>query len=421
MLKTERHGCYVGTDEPVTGGIFYAETYRRPAGGPGAPASRAGLARHVGRRQARARPRPANLGRLAAASAPRCGSKRAATACWCAWRIPQTSIRVLYPDGRPFGAKGSIDAAPPYSIVPPRVTHDPNILDRYIKDGNVVDPDDDLLRYIGSYLADVEGQGDVASVWIEPLVTDPASATGAVARHGRQLHRRRPDLRRLAGQGPVRELHERAVSKDPGLWRSQAGAGAVGGRASRCRLGREPRQGAGRHVPGGAGRARRAVPTVRRSSAGPRSTRTPSSAWSSASRSDVDVLSTGVDVYDSIGETKKADELVQRIRKLDPDNEIVLTRALSREDYDDGAGRAETHRQAAARAQGHRRAHLRRDGPRRQRQGDLEEARRSHQAEAARAAARGSTWPTPSTPPASTRRCRRRWSTPWSAARTPHR
>ncbi len=331
VLETKRHGCYVAADEPVTGGIFYAETYvDLPSAQELMLAAQGMLAMWVDDKQVLDRD-PRVWGNW-----PHFGARL-----WLAkgrHRVlvrladPQTSIRVLYPDGRPYGAKGSTNAAAAYSMVPPRVTGDPNILDRYIKDGDVVDPDDDLLRYIGAYLADVEGQGDVASVWIEPLVQDPPSATGASLSMAATFIDDDPIFDESQSKDLVRVLHERAVTKDPGLWRPQlalalweverAGA-ATGVNRVKALVDSFPQ------VPAVLSALSRLYAQL---------------GWETEYMDavtrmvqrfprDVDVLSTGVEEYDSIGETKKADELVQRIHKLDPDNEIVLTRALGREDY----------------------------------------------------------------------------------------
>ncbi len=331
ILKTKRHGCYIGADEPVSGGIFYAETYLDlPTAQELLIAAQGMLAMWVDDKPVADRD-PRVWGNW-----PHFG-----TQVWLAkgrHRVlvrladPQTSIRVLYPDGRPFGAKGSTDAAPPYSLVPPRVTRDPNILDRYIKSGNVVDPGDDLLRYIGSYLADVEGQGDVASVWIEPLVEDPPSATGASLSMAASFIDDDPIFDSTQSKDLIRSLHERAVGKDPWLWRPQLAlalwevqrAGAASGvNRVKALVDSFP------EVPAVLSALSRLYAQL---------------GWQTEYINtvklmvkrfprDVDVLSTGVEVYDSIGDTKKADALVQRIHKLDPDNEIVLTRALGREDY----------------------------------------------------------------------------------------
>jgi len=331
VLHTKRHGCYVGTDEPVTGGIFYAETYvDLPSAQELMLSAQGMLAMWVD-------------DQLVVDRDPRVWGNwpHFGTQLWLdkgRHRIlvrladPETSIRVLYPGGRPYGADSSTDAAAPYSIVPPRVTRDPNILDRYIKNDNVVDPDDDLLRYIGAYLTDVEGQGDVASVWIEPLVEDPPSATGASLSLAASFVDDDPIFDSTQAKDLVRALHERAVAKDPGLWRPELAlalwevqrAGAASGvRRVKALVDSFP------EVPAVLSALSRLyaqlgweteyVNAVKRMvKRFPR---------------DVDVLAVGVEVYDSIGETKKANALVERIHKLDPDHEIVLTRALAREDY----------------------------------------------------------------------------------------
>src|SRR5690606_7467854 len=75
-----------------------------------------------------------------------------------------TAIRVLTADGRPLQVTADTDASRGYGMSAPRVLDDPNVLMRYVKDGDVVeDLGDDLTRFLAAFLANLEGEPDVAS------------------------------------------------------------------------------------------------------------------------------------------------------------------------------------------------------------------------------------------------------------------
>jgi len=61
---------------------------------------------------------------------------------------------------------------------------DPNVLGRFVQDGEPLSVDDDLSRYLGSYLAHIEEEDDVASVILEPLVREVGRVIGELKRSG---------------------------------------------------------------------------------------------------------------------------------------------------------------------------------------------------------------------------------------------
>lgn len=331
VLKTTRHGCFFSTDEPTSDGIYYAETYLDvPAARDVIIAVQGALAVWVDDEQVIDRdPRQWGVWPKFGASVWLTKGRHRVLA-----RLadPSTSIRVMLPDGRPANLPSTTDAAAPYALVPPPITGDPNILDRYIKDGNVVPPHDDLIRFIAAYLAGVEGQGDVASVMIDPLVANRSQATGPALTTAASFVDKDPVYGTSQARDLVRDLHKRALAKDPGLWgpalslalwkASRSGPAAAVNRV-RALADRFPEVPdalmALAHLYAELGWSPEYVATTEKLLA-----RFPEN---------VDVLSNGVDLYDTLGEPDKADALVRRIEKIDPDNEIALTRALSRDDY----------------------------------------------------------------------------------------
>src|SRR5690606_13407980 len=127
-------------------------------------------------------------------------------------------LRVVSRDGKPAKLVTSEDEAPGYSLVPPTMLPDPNDLARYIKRDGVVDPPDELTRFIVAYLVDDEGESDVAAVLFEPLVKDPAEATGTALATAALFVARDPIYDETQSRDLVHELELRAAEADPGLW-----------------------------------------------------------------------------------------------------------------------------------------------------------------------------------------------------------
>ncbi len=331
VLATSRHGCTVEADEATPGGIFYGETFvevDRPrdvvVSVQGALAvwiddvmvldrdSRVwGVWPNYGVRVELAPGRHRVLARLS---------------------TPSTNVRVLRPDGAPANVSSSTDAAPGYSLVAPRVGPNPNDLMRFIRPDGVVAPPDETTRFVAAYLAHVEGQDDVASILLEPLVKDPKAATGPALSTAAVFARNDPIFGSAQTEDLVRELQERAVKKDPDLWAAQLDLA----------LGEARRKGATEAVPRlrNLGASFPGVPAVLGALARlygelgwqPEHDDTISTLLDRFP-SDLETLFAAVDLYDARGRDQEADRLVERILELDADSEIRLTRALAREDY----------------------------------------------------------------------------------------
>jgi tetratricopeptide (TPR) repeat protein len=331
VLASERRGCMFAADEPVGPGVFYAETYiDLPAARDVLIAVQGALAIFVDDTLVLNRdPRrwgvwpkfgvqvwlPAGRHRVVA---------RLVDA--------QTSIRVLHADGRPQEVTSSTDATAPYSLVPPKLSGEPNVLSRYTRSTGVIDPGDDVIRFTAAYLAWIEGQGDIASLLMEPLLAKPDRSTGTVLQYSALFAGKDPIFDEAQTRDLVRELHQRAVKKDEALWQPQLSLA----------LWEAERAGAKEAVRGVRKLVDRypEVPAVLAALARLYGELGWSAEYSLTAKrlaerfpDDVEALATGVNVYDGEGDTAKADALVARIQKLDPDAEIVLTRALEREDY----------------------------------------------------------------------------------------
>lgn len=331
VLETERHGCWVSAAAPTGSGVFYGEAYVELSEAqdliiamPGAFAlwiddrlmldrdpriwgiwPKFGVAVRLGAGQHRI------LGRLTDA---------------------ETSLRVMHLDGRPARIASRKASALPYTLTPPQPLQDPNLVSRHIVDGAVRPPRGDLLRFVVSYLANVEGQGDVANVLMEPLLEDLESATGPALLMSAEFTANDPIFESSQVRDLIHELHRRAVAKDDRLfqarlelvsWKAEQGglADAVGDleRLSR-RFRGVPQIGlALAHVYDQLGwkpeHHREVLELLARFP------------------EDLDVLHAAIDVLEDQGQPARAKRLAARVVKLDPDSELGVERALNRLEY----------------------------------------------------------------------------------------
>ncbi len=246
---------------------------------------------------------------------------------------PETSIRLMKPDGAPSKIKSSTDAAPGYTLVPPSVLGDPNVLSRTVRGGNVVAPNDPVLRYIAASLALNDGEADVASVLLEPLVKEPGRATGTTLARAADIVETDPIYDASQARDLVRTLHERAVKHDSTLWQPALAMALWEAERGGPITAIEPIRKLVKQFP--------QVPQTGQALARLYG----ELGWSAEYQNtvlelarnfpeSVEVLMAAVEVHDSRGERDQAEALVKRIQNLDPDSEVRLTRALARQDYD---------------------------------------------------------------------------------------
>lgn len=343
VLEVRRTGCTFRPDEPVGRGVFYVETFvQLPAAREVLVAVQGAssvlvddvevLTRHGG--VWGVWPRFGALMRLEAGRhriVARLGGR-------------ETSIRLMRPDGTPLQVETSDEPAAPYSVTPPRMLPDPNVLSPFMTALGVApqpgtppmhDPpntSDPLARYLAAYLAHIEGQDDMSSLLMEPLVKQPTKATGpalamqAVYLDGDPVF---PpgDARDLA-----KDLRSKAAEKDPALWWPQLWLA----------LDAADKRGMAEVVPQVAELADRfrEVPDIIMGLAGMYAqlgwTAEHAKTVKEAARrfpDDIEALEALLGVLDGEGQIAEADRVVARIRKLNPSEEIDLQRALARRDY----------------------------------------------------------------------------------------
>jgi hypothetical protein len=332
IIETERDGCFITAKENVNGGIYYAETFfelDQPVNVLVAVQGAYGVwidDQRVLERDLRQWGSWPHFGALVALTP---GRHRLVA------RVgePGTSIRLMHQDGRPLGAPTSTDASLPYVVAAPKVLPNANVLDRYLSGGRLRDPGDDLTRYLAAMMANSETQSDVANVLLEPLVAKPERATGPALAAASIFTQGDPILSDSQRSDLARELQERSAARDSLLWypRLMLGIGEAE-RSGKSEAARAVKKLVDQFpgVPAILGELTRLYGELGWRVEHGRT------ALELAKRfpADPSALEPAVDVLDAQGKSAEADELVLRIQKLDADREVLLARALDRQDYD---------------------------------------------------------------------------------------
>ncbi|MBN2192749.1 MAG: hypothetical protein JW751_08010 [Polyangiaceae bacterium] len=330
-LRTRHEGCRTWADEPVADGVFYAETFLDlPADREILLAVQGAVAIWVDDVLVLDRD-PRRWGEW-----PRFG-----VSLWLVkgrHRVlarldsPRTSIRVMAPDGRPLKVTASSDGALPYSLVPVRRTGEANLISRFVKDGRVVPPPDQITRLLVAYLAHAEGQGDLAAAFMEPFVAEISRATGPALVWSALFTEHDPVYSGSQVRDLVRELQERALTADPELWQP----------ALALTLFRAEQEGLVQAIPAMKKLAQRfgEIPAVSFALAQIYGKLGWKAEFAAAVAETVrrfpespEALRAALDLADAAGERERADAIVRQIQALDPDSELLLTRAIEREDF----------------------------------------------------------------------------------------
>ncbi len=343
ILETERVGCQFFPADAVGGGVFYIESYiDLSAEREAIVAVQGAVAVFVDDREVLTRPSDAwgIWPRFGAQLRLSAGRHRILARVAGA----ETSIRILAPVGTPLDVVSSDDPTPSYGERAPILLSDPNVLAPFMEASSVppqpgVGPasregtDDPILRYVAANLSQLEGQHDLASVLIEPLVADVGKASGPILGYQATLVEKDPIFPESDGHDLARTLRESAVEKDPELWWPTLW----------LVLDEAEKRGAPEVVPKLAALADRfrEVPELVRGLAavygrlGWRAERARTiEAAAARFPEDTEILSSLLDLYDADGRTQEADAVAARIETLEPDAEVTFQRALARRDYD---------------------------------------------------------------------------------------
>lgn len=245
-----------------------------------------------------------------------------------------SSVRLLATDGRPAGVDTDADDRLRYTVVPPRVIGNPNIIDAIVsarRQSMDMGSTSALEEALAASLAHIEGMDDVASVLMEPLVTRTDAAPVALE-EAAAFVKGDPALPEDVRQRTERRLHERAFARDPKLWRSRAWLIADDAEQRGVLEGIVPMRRLADEVP--------EEPEVLQglvrfySQLEWRGERMRSLA-DLAQRFPDDVMSLRLylEALDQDGSLEAADKIAARVQRLDPDSEVALDRAIARHDW----------------------------------------------------------------------------------------
>lgn len=330
ILATKRTGCAIEAKEPMPGGVYYAETFvtvTRPT----ELVVWAGRALRIWIDDALVLSHDVRdwgtWTNVAAGATVGAGRHRVLVEI----TQPSAELRLLSRDGRPLRAKTDTDGSKPYTLSRPELVA-VNSVARYVNENGVVDPKDDLLRFVLANLAGEDGGADVASVMIEPLVADPGRATGIALAAAARFSDSDPIYQNSQRRDLVRQLNERAVKRDPELWSPRLSLALWEAEKSGLSEGARVLKGLSQKFP--------EVPAIVASLTRMYNELGWYAAYSASARElatrfadDADALEVAIPVLDAAGEGALADKLAERAKQLNPDSEIVLSRALMRHDY----------------------------------------------------------------------------------------
>jgi tetratricopeptide (TPR) repeat protein len=247
---------------------------------------------------------------------------------------PASSVRLLNPDGTAADLRSDDDPLPGFSVEPPSVLADLNPIDPFVQAvASGVRPSAVPAASVAlaAYAAHVDAMDDVASALIDPLA-QPADAAPVGLLFASMFATGDAAWPEDARAPRARALRDRAIERDPRLWRANLAAILDGAPQRGLSDAVEPLR-----------RLAEAValePEVTEQLAqlflrlGWRGEQMHALADLAAHfPDDVGALRAYLDVLDEEGPASEADRVAARIRKLDPDAEVDLDRALARHDY----------------------------------------------------------------------------------------
>jgi len=342
VLTTEHRGCQLRAAEPVGQGVFYVETFiDLPAARELIIAAQGAYSLLVDDYEVLARDRKVwgIWPRFGVHLRLEAGRHRVLA------RIgdQETGIRFLQPNGLPIDVETSDDPTAPYVLKPPQVLPDPNAIDPFLVALGVPkspsklassarDTTDPISRYLAAWVAHIDGQDDISSVLLEPLVKDPATATGPALAAQATYDEKDPIFPQNDARDLVKDVRTRAAAKDPELWlpllwlalddAEKVGppeaAAKIASLADRFREVPDILKGLGQ-IYARIGWSVEHSRTVKETAA-----RFPD---------DTEALYALLHLYDERGDVTEADKIAKRIEELDPDAEVALERALERHDF----------------------------------------------------------------------------------------
>jgi hypothetical protein len=245
---------------------------------------------------------------------------------------PAASVRLLNPDGTAARVQSDGDERAPYSVEPPRVLSDPNPLDAIARaaarGAAALGPLDAMLA---ADAAHAEQMDDVASVLMEPLVASRDAAALSL-QLAASFTAGDPALPEDARAPRARALRDRALGRDSRLWRARLMAILDDEEQHGLPDAVEPLRTLAGEVESEPEILERLAQLYGR--LGWRGDRLRTLAdLSHRFPDDVSALRAYLEALEEDGPAAKADEVADRIKKLDADSEVELDRALARHAY----------------------------------------------------------------------------------------
>ena len=245
---------------------------------------------------------------------------------------PATSVRLLNADGTAADVRTDADAHAPYALAGPQVLADPNPLDAIVRAAAGGSETGDPVRAaLAADCAHGEQMDDVASTLLEPLV-QPHDAAALALQVASEFVMGDPALPEDARATRSRTLRERALARDPRLWQARLLDILDSAEQHGLPDAVDPLRELAAQVPdepeilerlanlygrlGWRGEKARALAQLAQ--------RFPD---------DLSSLREYLEALDEDGPASEADRVATRIKKLDPDAEVDLDRALLRRDY----------------------------------------------------------------------------------------
>jgi cellulose synthase operon protein C len=332
ILETERHRCLTVSTEQTEEGVFYVEAYfDAPADRDLLVAVQGALAVWVDDVPIAARDlRTWGIWqRFGGAVKIEKGRHRVLA------RVlsDASSIRLLNLDGTSAHLETDTDERRPYGLARPVVLPDPNPIDAIVTSASTGHADrlTPLVAALAAHAAHVDAMNDVASTLIQPLFSPKNAAPVALQMAG-EYARADPAFPDQVRRLREKELYSRAAAGDPGLYFARAWLILDDADARGLVEAVEPLRALAKEVPG--------VPAVTEQLArvygrlGWRAERM-RAATDLARRfpDDREALALYADALEEDGALSDADKVAERIKKLDPDAEVDLDRALARRDW----------------------------------------------------------------------------------------
>jgi tetratricopeptide (TPR) repeat protein len=243
-----------------------------------------------------------------------------------------SALRLLQRDGRPL-ASTKVDLERFSPLSQPTLAFEANELRRFVNANGVRPPDSPVLQYVTAHIANIDGESEAATLLLEPLVKKADTATGTSLAMAAEIVENDPIYGKTQTEDLIRELHRRALKHDPDLWASELARvghlakskGVVDAVRELKKLAKRYQQvpallGALASVYGELGWSPEYRRTIKEHAA-----RFPD---------DVEALYAAARILEEDGQDEEARALFERIKRLDPDTEVLVGRAIEQQHYE---------------------------------------------------------------------------------------